>query len=119
MDVRLAHRREPGDPVVQVLNPNGWASNEMPICVTNLAPGRPLPPVEEEACKPGNLTVGGYGSLACPAGQVVVDCDCEPGANGLVRACTPNTTTNTCDMTHYCLEGTCPDASVTPVCALP
>src|SRR5690606_31080927 len=41
--------------VVQVLNPHGWASNEMPICVTNVEKGRPLPPPDEEACKPYDL----------------------------------------------------------------
>jgi len=114
---------DPGLPrgvhVVQVLNPSGWASNEMPICVTNVALGHPLPPVEDETCKPGGLTVGGYGSLACPSGQVVQDCVCNPGTQGLVRACAPNATNNTCDMTLYCLEGTCADASVQPVCGLP
>lgn len=46
---------DPGLPrgvhVVQVLNPNGWASNEMPICVTNVDPNRPPPPAGEETCQ--------------------------------------------------------------------
>jgi hypothetical protein len=35
IDLTLRPGLPAGVHVLQVLNPNGWASNEMPICVTN------------------------------------------------------------------------------------
>jgi YVTN family beta-propeller protein len=114
---------DPGLPrgvhVLQVLNPNGWASNEMPICVTNVELGRPLPPVEDETCRPHGMLEAVRTSAACPVGTVVADCACNPGASGAARACSANPVTRTCAMTLYCFEGGCSDASVTPVCATP
>lgn len=120
--------------VVQVLNPNGWASNEMPLCVTNVAFDRPLPPVEEETCLPSDLTKFVVGDAIlypptpqsgplpplCPSGQVGTDCICDGGANGVVTSCslrTVNGTPRRCAMELYCFNGsTCADASVAPVC---
>lgn len=129
---------DPGLPlgvhVVQVLNPNGWASNEMPLCVTNVEFDRPLPPVEEEACLPTDLTklVGTEAILypptpssgpvppLCPAGQVGTDCICDGGENGRVTACTlrrANGVPRRCAMELYCFHGSsCSDASVQAVC---
>jgi hypothetical protein len=115
---------DPGLPrgvhVVQVLNPNGWASNEMPICVTNVELGRALPPAGEEACKPEGLLELFRSSAACASNRVVQGCACQPGAEGAVRACTPNHGTRTCDMTVYCFgPGGCSDATVSATCGLP
>jgi len=130
---------DPGLPrgvhVVQVHNPNGWASNEMPLCVTNVEFDRPLPPVEEETCLPQGLTklVGVDAILyppppppatpvdpLCPAGQVGTDCVCDPGENGVLTNCNlraPNGIPRRCAMELYCFNGSdCADASVTPVC---
>jgi hypothetical protein len=130
---------DPGLPrgvhVVQVLNPNGWASNEMPMCVTNVAFDRPLPPVEEETCLPNDLTkfvgadvvlyppVPTSGPLPplCPVGEVGTDCVCDVGDNGRLIECDlriVNGTPRRCAMSFYCFNGSsCADASVTPVCA--
>lgn len=102
--------------VVQVLNPSGWASNEMPICVTNVELGRPLPPADQESCKPGKLVEKVVSSAACAEGTVPVSCACEGGAAGAVRACEANPTGRTCDMTLYCFSGDCADASAAASC---
>lgn len=104
--------------VVQALNPNGWASNEMPICVTNVELGRPLPPEEDEACLPGELVELETTSTVCPVGQVAADCACDAGAEGEVRSCVQNSNPRNCRMRVYCFgPGDCSDASVTPICA--
>lgn len=105
--------------VVQVLNPNGWSSNEMPLCVTNIEFGRPLPPAGEETCRPNDMTVvASVGpNPQCEAGQVVQFCDCDPGANGMVRTCAPQPTGRRCNMTIFCFNGsTCDDAVLTAPC---
>lgn len=112
---------DPGLPagvhVVQVLNPDGWSSNELPICVTNVALGAPLPPPGEEVCKPQDERV--LTSAACSAPQVATSCSCDPGANGLARSCTQGANPRSCDMRLYCFGGGCPDASVTATCGAP
>jgi hypothetical protein len=105
--------------VVQVLNPNGWSSNEMPICVTNVEFGRPLPPSGEETCRPNDMTVVTRigPSPQCPAGEVVQSCDCDPGANGMVRTCAPQPSGRRCNMSVFCFNGaTCEDAVLTAPC---
>jgi DNA-binding beta-propeller fold protein YncE len=119
LDVTLDPGLPRGVHVVQVLNPSGWASNEMPICVTNVELGRPLPGVEEEACKPGNLQESVLASAVCPTGQVVTSCSCQPGTAGAVRSCAPNPAGRACNMTLYCFEGACVDAVVAPTCGAP
>lgn len=120
IDMSLAPGLPRGVHVLQVLNPNGWASNEMPLCVTNVALGRPLPPPDEEACLPGSLVKSGKGSVGCPAGQVVQDCSCDPGVEGGVRSCAPDFAAGTCNMELYCFgPSNCGDASVTPICGAP
>jgi len=111
---------DPGLPhgvhVVQVLNPNGWASNEMPICVTNVELGRPLPPADQESCKPGSLEERVVASTACAT--LATDCACDGGAEGAVRACTTNPAGTVCAMTLYCFgPGDCADAAVAATCA--
>jgi YVTN family beta-propeller protein len=127
---------DPGLPlgvhVVQVLNPNGWASNEMPLCVTNIDFDRPLPPVEEETCRPNDMTEetrlfpptppqGTPLPPLCEEGQVGTSCMCDPGADGRLLSCTlrrVNGEPRRCAMTFYCFNGSdCADATVTPVCA--
>ena len=119
IDMTLSPGLPRGVHVVQVLNPSGWASNEMPICVTNLDLGRPLPPAEDEACRPGNLQESVLASTQCPVGQVATNCACQPGAGGAVRACTTSPNGRACNMTLYCFEGTCSDASVAGTCVTP
>ncbi|RIL07351.1 MAG: hypothetical protein DCC71_03305 [Proteobacteria bacterium] len=111
---------DPGLPhgvhVVQVQNRHGWASNEMPICVTNLALERPLPPVGEEACRPLDMSERDV-VATCPAGTVMSSCDCDPGVDGLARTCRMAPTGRRCDMKVYCFDGsTCADATVTAPC---
>ena len=132
---------DPGLPlgvhVIQVQNPNGWASNEMPLCVTNVDFDRPLPPVEDEVCLPTDLTkkVGVDAILypppppagtplppLCPTGEVGQSCVCDPGADGRLVSCTMRVGSNgvprRCAMELYCFHGSdCSDASTTPVCA--
>jgi hypothetical protein len=90
----------------------------MPICVTNVELGRPLPPPGEEACKPGDLVESVVASTACADGTSVASCSCEPGAEGAVRSCVPNAEATACEMTLYCFgPGDCSDASVAATCA--
>jgi YVTN family beta-propeller protein len=115
LDPGLSH----GVHVMQLLNPSGWASNEMPICVTNVEAGHPLPPVDQEACRPYKLAVKFF-SVACPTGQVAAGCSCSVGPDGAVRDCSVDATTGACDLTAYCYTGTCSSWSITPVgCAAP
>lgn len=105
--------------VVQVLNPNGWSSNEMPLCATNLDFGRPLPPAGEETCRPYDMTVVTTiaPNPACGTGEEVQSCDCDPGANGMVRTCQPQPTGRRCTMMIFCFNGsTCDDAVLTAPC---
>ncbi len=114
IDVSIGMGLPRGVHVMQALNPNGWASNEMPICVTNVDLGRPLPPESEEACLPGSLVESDVVSTACAVGQTPADCLCDPGAEGEVRSCAVNPTTRSCEMRLYCFgPGSCDDASVT------
>jgi YVTN family beta-propeller protein len=118
--------------VLQVHNPNGWASNEMPLCVTNIDFDRPLPPVEEETCRPNDMTKltklypatppqGTPLPPICGAGEVATGCDCDPGADGRQLGCTlrfVNGNPRRCAMDLYCFHGTgCTDATVSAVCA--
>ncbi len=120
IDVSIGVGLPRGVHVVQVLNPNGWASNEMPICVTNVDLGRPLPPESEEACLPGSLVESDQISSACAVGQIPADCSCDPGAEGEVRSCTVDAPARTCQMRLYCFgPGNCTDASVTAACSVP
>jgi hypothetical protein len=105
--------------VVQVLNPNGWQSNEMPLCVTNVEFGRTLPPRGEETCRPNDMTIiSSVGpNPQCGAGLEVQSCDCDPGANGMVQTCEPQPTGRRCNMTIFCFNGaTCDDAVLTAPC---
>jgi YVTN family beta-propeller protein len=103
--------------VVQVLNPNGWASNEMPICVTNVEKGRPLPPPDEEACKPYDLVTIQRSAPTCAPGTFATNCNCQPGVDGAVRSCGPNAQGTACTMTLYCFgPSNCSDATVTEFC---
>jgi len=127
---------DPGLPrgvhVLQVQNPNGWASNEMPLCVTNIDFDRPLPPVDEETCRPNDMRQlqtlfpptppqGQVLPPLCDAGQVATSCQCDPGADGRLLDCNlrlVNKAPHRCAMDFYCFHGTgCPDATVTPVCS--
>ena len=105
--------------VVQVLNPNGWSSNEMPICVTNVEFGRPLPPAGEETCRPNDMTVVTLSAPTpqCVQGEVVQGCDCDPGADGMLRSCGPTVSGRRCSMTVFCFHGaTCEDATLNTSC---
>ena len=120
IDVTLPMGLPRGVHVMQALNPNGWASNEMPICVTNVELGRELPPPSEEACLPGALVKTDLASTACGVGQIPDDCQCDAGTAGEVRSCSVNETARTCEMQVYCFgPGPCSDASVTAVCGAP
>jgi hypothetical protein len=117
IDMTLDPGLSRGVHVVQVLNPSGWASNEMPICVTNVELGRPLPPVGQESCKPGSLEESVVTSAACAEGSSVATCSCQPGAEGAVRACVPGSAGTACEMTLYCFgPGDCSDATVAATC---
>src|SRR5690606_17768461 len=120
IDMTIDPGLSPGVHVVQVLNPNGWASNEMPICVTNVELGRPLPAPEGEACKPNDRVTTHMNSPPCPTAQLVQASACDPGVEGAVRACGTNPAGTRCEMTLYCFgPGACEDAAATAVCALP
>ncbi len=109
--------------VVQVQNPNGYPSNEMPICVTNLEFGQPLPPEGEDACAPYDMVRKRVGSSACTNHEDIVECICDAGADGISRSCEPlargsNLPPIRCIMDLYCFNGsTCADASAEVSCA--
>jgi hypothetical protein len=111
--------------VVQVQNPNGYPSNEMPICVTNIEFGQPLPPEDEEACRPYDMTRKTVDTDPCANGVAILDCACEPGADGVMRFCGPKVRGNNlpprrCTMDLYCFNGSaCADASVVSTCGSP
>jgi YVTN family beta-propeller protein len=108
--------------VVQVQNPNGYPSNEMPICVANVEFGRPLPPADEESCRPYDMTREAVRSENCANLFNVTDCVCDAGADGMVRSCGPtprgsNLPPRSCTLDLYCFNGsTCDDATVTGTC---
>lgn len=115
IDVSFASGLPRGVHVMQVLNPDGWASNELPICVTNVGLGRPLPPIAEEACKV-NLDERVVASNGCAT--VATDCACDGGAEGAVRECDFHPQGKACEMTLYCFgPGDCADATVAATCA--
>jgi hypothetical protein len=119
IDVTLDQGLARGVHVMQVLEPNGWASNEMPLCVTNIERGHPLPPVGEETCKPYHSSVVNK-LKACPAGQVATSCQCDPSEDGALRSCAPNPAGTACSMQAFCFgPGTCPFSNVTITCATP
>jgi len=118
IDVTIDHGLTHGVHVMQVLNPSGWASNEMPLCVTNIDQGHPLPAVGDEACKPYRSSEVTK-TAACGPFVNVVDCQCDPGADGAERSCavTPTLTQTICELDLFCFgPGPCSDATVTPVC---
>lgn len=116
IDPGLAH----GVHVVQVQNPSGYPSNEMPICVSNVEYGRPLPAADEESCRPFDMTVEVTNAPLCTNGTSPVDCACDPGADGMIRYCGPNQAGRRCTMTLYCFHGsTCDDAVLTGGCSAP
>jgi YVTN family beta-propeller protein len=120
IDVTLDPGLPRGVHVIQVQNPNGWQSNEMPLCVTNIDHDRPLPPADQETCRPNDMTVitRGAPSPQCAQGQVLSLCECHGGANGLVRSCAPNGLNRQCQMTLYCFNGSdCADAVIDTACA--
>jgi YVTN family beta-propeller protein len=117
IDVTIDHGMTHGVHVMQVLNPSGWASNEMPLCVANIEFGHALPPAGEEACKPyhsSEVTL----NANCSFGSVdVIDCQCDPGAYGALRSCAPTPVGKACQMKLFCFgPGDCSDATVTPGC---
>jgi hypothetical protein len=116
IDVTLDHGLAHGVHVMQVLNPSGWASNEMPLCVTNIDPGHPLPAAGEEVCRPYHSSE--VTKTADCASLDVVDCQCEPPAQGALRSCeVPSTNSKICQMQVFCFgPGDCSDATVTAVC---
>lgn len=117
VDMTLDPGLAKGVHVVQVLNPNGWSSNEMPICVTNVEFGRPLPPAGEETCRPYDMSVVTRVSNQCPNGEVVQSCNCDPGVNGMVRTCAPQPNGRRCNMAIFCFDGaTCDDAVLNVPC---
>jgi len=117
IDVTIDHGLTHGVHVMQVLNPSGWASNEMPLCVTNIDAGHPLPAAGDEACKPYHSSEVTR-NANCSFGAVdVIDCQCDPGADGAVRSCAPTPAGKACTMKLFCFgPGDCSDAAVTPVC---
>ncbi len=118
IDVTIDPGLDHGVHVVQVQNPAGYPSNEMPVCVSNVAFGQPLPPVGEESCRPPDLSVRAVNNPVCPAGSGPVNCACNPGADGTARSCGPNAGNRRCAMTLYCFNGSaCDDAVVTGGCA--
>ncbi len=104
---------DPGLPagvhVMQVLNGDGWQSNEMPLCVTNVRRGDPLPPFEDRICLPGHSGTLSLLGDPCPEGEEVVSCDCQGGADGFVEACGPNFLNRRCTASVLCLTGTDPE----------
>jgi len=108
--------------VVQVQNPNGYPSNEMPICVTNIEFGQPLPPEAEEACRPYDMIRKTVDANVCANGEALLRCACTPGVDGVARFCGPKARGNNlpprrCTMDLYCFNGsTCDAASVVSSC---
>ena len=121
IDPGLSH----GVHVVQIQNPNGYPSNEMPICVTNIEFGQPLPPEDEEACRPYDMTRKTVDASICANGEVPLRCACAPGVDGVARFCGPKARGNNlpprrCTMDLYCFSGSaCADASVVSTCGAP
>ena len=126
IDPGLGH----GVHVVQVQNPSGYPSNEMPLCVSNVEFGRALPPVDQEACRPYDMKVKKIDGAICPSTGEAFDCICDPGVDAMVRSCGPKPRKDLltgndlpprrCTMTLYCFHGSaCNDASVAGSCAAP
>ena len=122
IDMTIDHGLSRGIHVVQVQNPSGYPSNEMPLCVTNIEFGQPLPAADEETCRPYDLTRSSIDTVVCADGTDVLDCECEGGADGVIRYCGPKARGNNlpprrCTMDLYCFNGSdCADASVVSTC---
>jgi len=115
IDVTIDHGLVHGVHVMQVLNPSGWASNEMPLCVTNIEEGHPLPAAGTEACRPYHSSE--ITKNADCHSLAVVDCQCDPGAQGALRSCGPAANDVLCQMQLFCFgPGDCSDATVTATC---
>jgi hypothetical protein len=118
IDMTIDPGLEHGVHVVQVQNPSGYPSNEMPICVSNVEYGRPLPPADEESCRPYDMSVEVTNAPLCAGGTFPVNCQCDAGADGMLRYCGPNAANRRCTMTVYCFHGsTCDDTSIAGGCA--
>jgi len=119
LDVTLDHGLSHGVHVMQVQDPEGWTSNELPLCVTNVALGRPLPPQGQLVCKPSGASEV-FKSRTCSGGQVATSCQCDPTPDGQVRSCEPNAAGTGCDMHFFCfVTSGCVLSSITPTCAAP
>ncbi len=122
IDMTIGTGLSRGVHVVQIQNPNGYPSNEMPICVTNVDFDQPLPPEAEETCLPYDLTRETIDTEPCDNGVALLDCECAPGADGVMRYCGPKARGGSlpprrCTMDLYCFNGSaCDDATVTSTC---
>jgi hypothetical protein len=64
------------------------------------------------------MSIENVNTTVCGTGTVPVNCNCDPGVDGMVRYCGPNPGGRRCSMTLYCFhDSECEDAVVTGSCA--